>query len=139
MVCLQFIMINVMMCVTKARGLRRRCMQAVVVKKMVPISSLLSSSGDPDHRHRFLKRFNISGGSKNPEAFNLTTLDKPRQSDGCSAAAALCLRRQPEANEGSSRSSVSLRGGKVVGFEIRTVRKMFCFLSRLANHARHHC
>ena len=113
-------------------------MQAVVVKKIVPISSLLSS-GDQDHRHRFLKRFNISGGSKNPEAFNLTTLDKPRQSDGCSAAAALCSRRQPEANEGSSRTSVRLRGGKVVGFEIRTVHKISCFLSGLANHARHHC
>ena len=72
-------------------------------------------TGDPEHRHRFLKRFNISGGSKDPEAFNLTTLDKPRQSNGCSAAAALCLRRQPEANDGGSRTKVRLRREEVMG------------------------
>jgi hypothetical protein len=68
--------------------------------------------------------FKISGGSKDREASNLTTLEEPRLSDGCSATAALCLRRQPETNEGSSRTSVNLRGGKVVGFEIRAVHKI---------------
>ena len=57
----------------------------------------------------------ISGCGKDCEALNLTTLDKPRQSNGCSAAAALCLRRQPEANDGGSQTKVRLRRGEVVG------------------------